>query len=338
MKYSKITYTYTGGDRVFPIPFDYLDKDYIHIYINSIELDKNKYEIDEQSVIVNSNLEAGDLLSVERNTDLKKLVDFTGRNDLKSYDLNLALTQVLHVMQEEKDSIVEIMPQTPSGDWDATGKRLCNLAPAVDSSDAVRKDQINRLSWDGMEKIEDDVNYLLSAEATKGKADGYAPLDSETLIPKNYIPHFLSPLPPFSVNSGKLDENGYPAILSLAENTITANAPFTYTTAAGYTYTQTSDLLFDITAFTSGTYNIFINPETQSLEIYKNKIIYQNSAPVYEENIVWLNNGIMPPVSFLGKNESFEITSLVPLGYFEKEPAPIEPEPEEPVEVEVPKV
>lgn len=312
MKYSKITYTYTGGDTVFGIPFEYLDKDYIHIYVNDVELETADFEIEEQTVVINKKLNPQDKVSIERNTSLRRLVNFTGRNDLKSFDLNLALTQVLHVMQEEKDSLAEIMPQTPSGDWNAEYKRLTNLAPAVSPADAVRKDQILSLTYEGMGDIENKVAYLLNA---KSKPDGYAPLDEDALIPKSFIPHYTSSLPLFCVNSGIVDEQGNPALLTVEDSIITALAPFTYTTAAGYTYTQSENLTFDITDFETGLYNIFINPDNNSLELYNNKIFNQNFMPDnMTENDIWLNAGIFPAESKIMKQESLVDTSLVPLG------------------------
>lgn len=209
MKYSQITHTYSGGDTIFSIPFDYIDINYIYVYLNDTQLEKSNYTIDKQSLIINIKLENGDKITIKRKTDLEKLVEFTGRNDLKSYDLNLAFNQILHVMQELNVDFNDIMLKTPSGDWDAENKKITNLAPATNPSDAVRKDQILSLTYEGLGTVEnnivnlfaktDDLKTLINEvsalidetkenKSNKGIAEGYCPLNSDTLVDEIYLP------------------------------------------------------------------------------------------------------------------------------------------------------
>lgn len=209
MKYSEITHTYSGGDTVFSIPFDYIDVNYIYVYLNDKQLEKNDYTIDKQSLIINVKLENGDKITIRRKTDLEKLVEFTGRNDLKSYDLNLAFNQILHVMQELNVDFNDIMLKTPTGDWNAENRKITNLAPATKPSDAVRKDQILSLTYEGLGTVENNILNLFSKtddiltlinetsklldetkenKSEKGIAGGYCPLNDKTLIDESFLP------------------------------------------------------------------------------------------------------------------------------------------------------
>ncbi len=309
MSYSKITYTYNGGDTVFSIPFEYIKKEFIYVYVNNELLTDDYYVIDSQSVIINKSIEIDSNVTIQRKTDLISLVNFTGRNNLKSFDLNLAFTQILHVMQEEHDTFVEIMPQTADGHWNAINKRLTNLAPAVNDSDAVRKDQIVSLAYDGMSYIETSVKQLL---ADKEEANGYAPLDDSSLIPQKYIPK--SNYEPFCFNSGLVDVDGNPACVTINGNILTLLAGTVGTTADGTTYTIPSDVALDISTFTEGEHKLFYDVETHTLEEYS-EILAQPSKPQDMSNgIIWLNTSVIPWASYI-KNEINEIVTrkIIPL-------------------------
>lgn len=206
MKYSKITYIYSGGDTVFSIPFEYTKKEFISVYINNEELESD-YIIDTQTIIINRKIEIGASVTIQRKTDLVQLVDFTTRNNLKSFDLNLAFLQILHVMQEQQDYYSEIMPLTPDGNWNAQNRRITNLAPAISDSDAVRKDQIISLTYEGMDEIEKNLDEILTS---KGKSNGFATLDENGLLEREQLPIIYER---FCINSGAVDANGEPDIL-----------------------------------------------------------------------------------------------------------------------------
>lgn len=348
MKYSEITYTYNGGDTIFGIPFEYIKKDFIFVFVNENLLD-NDYEIENQSVILNIKLEPGTKIKIQRKTDLKELVDFTSRNNLKSYDLNLAFTQMLHVMQEQYDFYNDLMTQTfegnwnaqnkkivnlaPAendtdavrkdqiisennfGDWNAKNKRIVNLAPAIDDCDVVRKDQIISLAYDGMEELEKDVDSILEG---KGKPNGYASLDNSGHLQQEQKPFdFVR----FCVNSGLVDESGNANLLQYnsATKIITVKSPFVYTTLKGITYTVEQDLSISLPDNQNSTLRIFVNRNTQNeffLEVFTNTIFEQNTEPNNaKESDFWIDTSIAPEKELQKKVGKWEDSEAVEIGY-----------------------
>ena len=102
-------------------------------------------------------------------------------------------------------------------------------------------------------------------------------------------------MPVFCFNSGPVDENGEPALITLSGNTLTQHSPAVCTTADGETYTINEDISLDISQLAAGDYNLFYNPETEGLEIYNNKIYIQKAEPSdMQINDVWVDISVMP--------------------------------------------
>ena len=108
-----------------------------------------------------------------------------------------------------------------------------------------------------------------------------------------------SSMPVFCFNSGPVDENGEPALITLSENTLTLNAPAVCTTAGGETFVINDNISLDISALSDGNYNLFYNPETEGLEIYNNEIYIQKSEPSEMlVNDIWVDTSVMPYKSY----------------------------------------
>ena len=104
-----------------------------------------------------------------------------------------------------------------------------------------------------------------------------------------------SSMPVFCFNSGPVDENGEPALVTLSGNTLTQHSPAVCTTADGETYTINEDISLDISQLSAGDYNLFYNPDTEGLEIYNNKIYIQKAEPSdMQINDVWVDVSVMP--------------------------------------------
>lgn len=104
-----------------------------------------------------------------------------------------------------------------------------------------------------------------------------------------------SSMPVFCFNSGPVDENGEPALITLSGNTLTQHSPAVCTTADGETYTINEDISLDISQLPAGDYNLFYNPDTGGVEIYNNKIYIQKAEPSdMQINDVWVDISVMP--------------------------------------------
>jgi len=167
---------------------------------------------------------------------------------------------------------------------------------------------------ENLNEIKDDIlrNYQKLNE--KGQNQGYAPLDTNKKIPSEFIPQSLIP---FCVNSAN---NNF---LSLQGNIITANAPFTYTTAEGNTFTVNNNLTLNAAPLTpsagqSVKYNLFVkeNSGTFSLSAFANSIYTQMSEPSNPNpNDIWLET-LEPFASYIRNNNVWTKSNLVPIGSF----------------------
>lgn len=83
----------------------------------------------------------------------------------------------------------------------------------------------------------------------------------------------------FCVNTGVVDNSLAPAFLVLEGNKLKTSGSFDITTAQGKTYTIVNVLSTAVDALVNGTYNIYINPETQTLKLLKNKLYTGTNFP-----------------------------------------------------------
>lgn len=101
--YSEVRYVYNGNGDIFTIPFDYIEKKYIHIYINKEEtFDFSFYN---KSQVQINNLGSGDEILIKRETPIDaKIVVFSNTSLLDKECQNLSQDQHLHALQEVYDS------------------------------------------------------------------------------------------------------------------------------------------------------------------------------------------------------------------------------------------
>ena len=102
--YARIDYEYDGGDAYFTVPFDYIKKDYIYVYINEEETENFTWNTSTQ-IIVNDDITTGDIVTIKRITPIDdKLVTYTNTSILDKDTLNLAQDQTFNAVQEIYDN------------------------------------------------------------------------------------------------------------------------------------------------------------------------------------------------------------------------------------------
>ena len=93
---------------------------------------------------------ATDLIRIGRSTPLDALSrTFTDGSVLKASDLNTQNTQLLYVVQENKDDVGGTLPIATDGKYDAGGKVIKNLGLGVNDGDSVTLGYVNALSLYG---------------------------------------------------------------------------------------------------------------------------------------------------------------------------------------------
>lgn len=101
--YARSDVRYQGGEKIFSIPFPYINKSHIKVFCNKAEITDYQYNNDYE-IEVTAPLENGDLISIQRSTPLdQRLVDFSDTSILDKNVQNLDSTQTHYLVQEMYD-------------------------------------------------------------------------------------------------------------------------------------------------------------------------------------------------------------------------------------------
>ncbi|QOC57665.1 putative tail fiber protein [Erwinia phage pEp_SNUABM_04] len=140
------TYPLNGSTREFDIPFEYLARKFVTVTL--IGTDRKvltlttDYRFATKTRIQTTKAwgpaDGYDMIEIRRFTSAtERLVDFTDGSILRAYDMNISLVQTLHVAEEARDLTADTIGVNNDGNLDARGRRIVNLADAVDPGDAV---------------------------------------------------------------------------------------------------------------------------------------------------------------------------------------------------------
>lgn len=86
---------------------------------------------------------AGRQVKIYRSTEIRyPLVDYRDRQTVSEFDLDLANRQSIFVAQETQDAASNNMALDKNENYDVKGRRLVNVAPGVDGTDAANMNQL----------------------------------------------------------------------------------------------------------------------------------------------------------------------------------------------------
>lgn len=124
-----------------------------------------------------------------------------------------------------------------------------------------------------------------------------------------------SAYPNFCVNSGSVDEYGEPNFIIQEEDTITAKAPFVYTTSNGTTHEVRNDLSLSTLGYSNGRYNLFVNKANDfELLLIDNEIHYSKVPPAdIESNDIWVDISVYPKKAYIYTGISYKYCEYVPI-------------------------
>lgn len=110
--YSRTDIEYEGGSN-FTIPFSYISKNDIHVFVNENQIDTWEWLNDSQ-IQITSTLQSGDIISIRRITPIdEKIVTYQDMSMVLSQDnLNLSQDQVLNAVQELYDGFANLQSRT----------------------------------------------------------------------------------------------------------------------------------------------------------------------------------------------------------------------------------
>lgn len=141
---TSITYTGTGSQKLFDIPFDYLRTSFVKTNVDDIVLTYG-----EDYVIINRQIEftvapiSGSHVVIYRETATDRLVSWADASVLKASDMTINQVQQLHILEEQQDwtKTNSIVMEGTIG-WNARFHRIINVGDPVEPQDAVTKQYV----------------------------------------------------------------------------------------------------------------------------------------------------------------------------------------------------
>lgn len=161
-----MTYPLNGSTRDFNIPFEYLARKFVQVTLVGVDRKtltlNTDYRFSTKSTITTTQAwgtaQGYQQIEIRRYTSAtERLVDFTDGSILRAYDLNVSQIQTMHVAEEARDLTADTIGVNNEGHLDARGRRIVNLALAVEDTDAITFGQVktmNQNAWDARNQAE----------------------------------------------------------------------------------------------------------------------------------------------------------------------------------------
>lgn len=176
-----MTYPLTGAVD-FAITFEYLARKFVTVTLigkDRKELVLNQdYRFTTKTQITTTRAwtaaDGYDSIEIRRFTSATdRLVDFADGSILRAYDLNISQIQTLHVAEEARDLTAATIGVNNDGHLDARGRRIVNLANAVDDHDAVPLGQLKTMDKNSWQARNEALQFRNEAETFRNKAEGF---------------------------------------------------------------------------------------------------------------------------------------------------------------------
>jgi len=142
MAYANITYTGNGTNRNFTIPFQYLLKDHVFVYVGGALTTAYTY-VTANTIQLDVAPANGVTVLIKRVTPIDTpIVDYVDGSTLQESLLDATALQNLFASQEAFDA-ASLLVLALDGVIDAANKRIKNVATPVAGNDAVTKDYVD---------------------------------------------------------------------------------------------------------------------------------------------------------------------------------------------------
>ena len=124
-----------GSTTLYTFQFDYLDPAYVKVRVDGSDV---PFTFTNTKTVTLATAPAnGSTIIISRETSRERLVDFTDGSVLIEDDLDLADTQLLHIVQEAFDLSATTLTPAEDGALSTGGRRITDLGEPISSSDAV---------------------------------------------------------------------------------------------------------------------------------------------------------------------------------------------------------
>lgn len=184
-------YTGNGTQTDFVVPFDYLKKSFVHVYVdNGLTLltggdygdtSADYYFLDDTTIRLKTAPAEGEGVVIRRYTSAtERIVSFEDASILKATDLDTSQLQAFHIAEEARDNVKDAMLRDDEGNWDAQNARIVNVADPVDDQDAMTlgyylndKQSVIDLKNETKGYRDEALGFRNEAEEFKDTAEGY---------------------------------------------------------------------------------------------------------------------------------------------------------------------
>lgn len=190
-----LTYPLDGSTTDFNIPFEYLARKFVVVTLLGVDRRvltlTADYRFATRTVIATNKAwgpaDGYTQIEIRRVTSAtERLVDFTDGSILRAYDLNVAQIQTMHVAEEARNMTADTIGVNNDGHLDARGRRIVNVANAVDDRDAVPLGQLKVMNQSSWVARNDTLQFRNAAEQfcneSKANRDATATIKSETAV------------------------------------------------------------------------------------------------------------------------------------------------------------
>lgn len=176
-----MTYPLTGAVD-FAITFEYLARKFVTVTLigkdrKELVLNQDFRFTTKTQITTTRAWTAADgyqLIEIRRFTSAtERLVDFADGSILRAYDLNIAQIQTLHVAEEARDLTADTISVNNDGYLDARGRRIVNLANAVDDRDAISFGQVKTMNQNSWQARNEALQFRNEAETFRNQAEGF---------------------------------------------------------------------------------------------------------------------------------------------------------------------
>lgn len=172
---SSVTYTATGTQTTFSIPFDYLRKTFIHVVVDDKEI-TDGVSVEDRTIVFTSAPTKDATITIYRSTPTERLVAWGDATILKARDMTISEVQQLHIIEESQDwsKSNSITLNDEETAWQGRGYPLSNVADPTDTQDVVTKNYL--------ENVKD--SFTITMNSIKTTTQQYA--DEAKVIVTNY--------------------------------------------------------------------------------------------------------------------------------------------------------
>lgn len=176
-----LTYELNGSTTDFHIPFEYLARKYVVVTLLGVDRHvltlNTDYRFANRTTISTTkawgSADGYTQIEIRRVTSAtERLVDFTDGSILRAFDLNVAQIQTMHVAEEARDLTADTIGVNNDGDLDARGRRIVNVANAVNDRDVVPLGQLKVMNQNSWQARNEALQFRNEAEQFRNQAEG----------------------------------------------------------------------------------------------------------------------------------------------------------------------